>query len=412
MRLSLLLFMLATFNLAPAAVAADLHVDATGAGGAYTTIGAAMGAASPGDRLLVQPGHYPAFQFWVAVDVIGLGNRPSDVRIDRVDFHVSVPVSGYDTCLSNVHVGSTAASDDLAIVGNELPPGTFHIDGVIVDGGVYLASGASGFYLLITNSIIRSEPGEGFLDSATFLAGSGMFAEIRNSTIEAPGAGTLDPADSGLTLSGGCSVRLVRATIRGGDGSAAAGFPDGADGIWQTFTPGLISLRLDGGSTIRGGAGEGSGAGGDGVDVTGAIRLGDATVEGGIGSPHGEAYARSLPESLPADLHLGLTPLLADAAGATSLGSGDTFTLSMNTPAQQTALVLSLDLDPPGAGLFLPLGFPPLTVIPGNSFQALVPAAPGGVPLPGIQLYAVGFTRVGGALLVSDTAAMRLDLLP
>ena len=57
--------------LASVASAAELHVDATGAGGAFTTIQAAMLVAQPGDRIIVAAGDYPAFHLSRGVSVIG-----------------------------------------------------------------------------------------------------------------------------------------------------------------------------------------------------------------------------------------------------------------------------------------------------------------------------------------------------
>ncbi len=397
---------------APTLSAADLVVDASG-GGDHLTVAAAMAQAQPNDRILVRPGQYPAYQHFVAVDVIGVGADPSQVTIDRVDYHVSIPVLDYDTLISNVTIGSASPADAIAISGNELPPGTLHLDGVVVDGGVYLGGGATGFSLLVTNSRIENQAGEGFFGAAVDVGGANNFVEVRNSRIVGADADPLHPASDALRLKAGTTLRLVNAEIVGGDGVAVAGLEDGGDAVVRGFSPGAVSIRIDGGSSIAGGAAAVGGAGGNGVDVAGSIDLGAASVTGGAGTPNGDAYADAGPTAMPVDLHLALTPVLEDASGAVGLTNGESFALSMTTPSATTAIVLSFDIDLPPPSIFLSVDLPASLWIPGNSVPLTIPHT---TPIvgEGLELYAQGFTldTSSGAVLLSDAASVRLDLTP
>lgn len=397
---------------APTLLAADLVVDA-GGGGDHTTIDAAMAAASPNDRLLVRPGQYPAYQHSVAVDVIGIGADPTQVKIDRVDYHVSIPVTGYDTSISNVTLGSASPADAIALSGNELPPGTLHLDGVIVEGGVFLGGGSTGFSLFVTNSRIEAAAGEGFLNATVDVGGEANFVEFRNSRIVGADAEAPYPAGAALRVARGTTLRLVNAELAGGAGDSTAGLPNGAAGVVRGFAPGSITMRLDGGSVIVGGAGDVGGAGGHGVDVSGSIDLGAAAVLGGAGAPAGSAYADAGPSPMAVDLHLALTPILKSAEGAVALQNGESLSLAMTTPASQTAIVLGFDIDVPPPSLFLSIDLAASLWIPGNTVDLTVPqTAP--IVAQGLQVYAQGFMldAGSGAVLLSDAASVRVDLTP
>lgn len=393
-----------TATLAAAAPAADLVVAENGAGGAFPTIGHAMAVAAPGDRILVHPGSYPSFQFAVAVDLVGLGTAPGQVRIDSIDYHVSIPTVGYDTLLSNVTVGGFGGAGSIAISGNELPPGTLHLDAVVVEGAIFLRGGATGFHLLVSNSYVAPAPGQGFSGEAVYCGGPNNLVEIRDSTIlGAAGSGGAAPL-AGIRLFAGTAARIVDTTVSGGDALLAT---PGASAIVQGGPPGTVELRLDGGSVISGGDGLG-GPGGAGVDVTGTIQVGQALVAGGAGFPAGNAYAGATPTPLPLPLHLDVVPALHDAI-TPYLASGSSLTLQMQTPAQASAIVLGFDLDVPPPGLFLPFDFAGSVWIPGNQVNLTIPAVPG-VPYAGLEVYAQGLTLHGGEILLSETAAVRIDL--
>lgn len=395
----------------PLATAADLMVDAAGHNGTYTTIAAAMAVAKPHDRILVEPGHYPPFQFFVGVDVIGLGSSPSHVVIDRVDYHVSTPNVGYDTLLSNVTVGSGNPTDAIAISGNELPPGTFHLDGTIVDGAVFLGGGATGFYALITNCRIQNAAGEGFSGEAFYAGGPNNYIEVRDSLIVGAAATMSAPPSAAMRIGTGSRVRLIHAELRGGDGLPGSAFPAGADAVIPGFAPGTYHLRIDGGSVIR--AGDGFAApGGDGVTLAGTIDVGAATVTGGAGTPPGLAYADAGPTPLPVDLHLTADPALANANGPVALVPGQQIGFAMNSPLASTVLVVAFDVNLPGSGLFLPLLTTSAFWIPGNSFAAQIPAI-ASLDYQGLEIYAQGLTLLpSGQLLFSDTASLRIDWAP
>lgn len=405
------LFALAALCAQPAD-AADLIVNAAGGDG-YQTIDAAMAVAQPNDRLLVMPGHYPAYQHTVAVDVIGVAADPSFVKIDRVDYHVSIPTIGYDTLISNVTIGSKDVADGTAISGNELPPGTLHLDGVVVDGAVFLGGGATGFSLLVTNSRIANEAGEGFLGAAFHVGGANNFVQFRNSKIVAADAAGPFAASHAMRISSGTTVWFADAVIQGGKGSAVAGSPNGATALVRGLVPGTVRLRLDGASVIAGGDGEAHGAGGHAIDVSGTIDLGAATVTGGSGSPAGAAYADAIAIPMAVDLHLGLLPVMKNAEGPIALHIGDSIGLSMNTPAASSAIAIGVDIDMPSQAYFLSLNLSTALFIPGNTVVLGIPSAP---PITGhgFEIYAQGFTRnpANGGVLLSDTASVRLDLIP
>lgn len=387
----------------------DWIVDSSGAGD-FKTIGAAIVVANPGDRLLVQPGHYPAFQFSVGVDVIGVGAAPADVRIDRVDYHVSIPAQHYDTLLSNVQLGSDHPADAIALSGNELGPGSLHLDGVVIDGAVFLGAG-EGFTLLVTNSAISNQPGEWFAGETMYLGGAGSFVEIRNSSVQAAAATVTRAPAAGVRLSAGTTARIVNTQITGGNGNEGS-HPDGAPAVTRGLFPGAVELRIDGNSWITGGSGP-IGEGGHGVDLDGLIEVGAASVQGGSGNPPGLDFAAAQPVPTPVDLHLDLQPVLANAQVPVYLSAGDTIRVHMTTPVERTFLVVSLELNPPAAALYLPLRltFPTIWVA-GNSFQAVIPPARF-QQIEGLEVYFQGLTRPAGQpLLVSDVASVRVDLLP
>jgi len=405
--------LLASAALARAARASDLVVDATGAAGAFANVNQAMAVAVPGDRILVMPGTYPAFQFERGVAVLGMGATADDVRIARVDFHVSIPNVGYDALLSNVTAGDGLPLDALAITGNELNPGSFVVDGVIVKGGVFLGGGANGFYALLSNSSVDTPPGHGFAGAAVYLGGKpGFSADIVNSRIDgwdaAPAQGV--GAGTALLLAGGMRARIAGSTIRGGDGAGA--LPAGADAIRSGGASAVVSLRMDGSTIVHGGDAAAGGAGGDGVDVFVTTELGEAHVSGGAGSPSGVPFPQAPPVPQPVGAHLGIDPPHADALGQTFLVSGDALTLAIDAPANLAAIAISFQLDMPSPGLFLCLHQPFGLLVFGNHIDALVPTIPG-LDLPGVMVFGQGFVRPaqGGPLLLTNVAAVRTDLI-
>ncbi|MCB9896735.1 MAG: hypothetical protein H6825_01900 [Planctomycetes bacterium] len=397
------------------ASAADLVV---GGGSPYATIDAAMASARPGDRILVMPGSYPAFQFNKGVHVHGMGNDPGDVVVARVDYHVSDPSIGYDSTLSNMTLqASTATPGYLAVTGNELPPGVLVLDGMIIKGGVFLGGGAAdGFSLLLANSRVEPSAGQGFLGSTMSVGGPKNTVEIVDSSIDGADADpdTGLPAYSALRLAGGTRARLSNARIHGGDGKlgGTGAFVSGADAVVDGTFPQPVTLRIDGDSTIVGGSAAGVGTAGDGVDVSGSIDLGDALVLGGAGTLPGTPFVDAQPVDLPVEPYLSVSPKMLDASGATFVQTDDLVTFSMETPAASTALVLGFALDQPTAKFFTLSPVPLLVFVPGNVASLLVPLSPFAADVPGVMLYAEGLTRdATGLMHVSQTATVRVDFL-
>ncbi len=133
-------------------------------------------------------------------------------------------------------------------------------------------------------------------------------------------------------------------------------------------------------------------------------------MDGGAGNPAGAAYADAQPVALPLDLHLTVTPTLANAQGKTFFASGETVGFSMTTGAASTAMVIAFDVDVPSPGLFLAIDPSPLIWVPGNAIQGTIPTFLPAVP--GIEVYVQGFTLDSGEVLLSETASARIDLGP
>lgn len=398
--------------IASPALAVDRIVDASGAGGAYTTIGAAMLASTPGDRILVMPGSYPTFQFSRGVHVIGMGTTPGAVQVQRIAYHPSTPQLGYDTLISNLTVGSAGSLDTLAIHGNELGPGVLTIDGVVLFGGLYLRGGQAGFYALISNSRIEPLPGYGFTGEAAWMGGPGNYIEIRNSRIRGWNSASSSWMTSGVALrvAGGTQLRINGSVIAGGDGEAAAGFEAGATAIASTGLGGA-NIRLDGGTIVSGGDGAG-GPGGHGTAITGSIVVGAAVVAGGTGSLAGLAYAGAQPASLNGDLNLDVTPNLAFAESGVSVTSGQTLTIDLGPVSGQPLLALTFAVKLPESGLFVPLPLETALFIQGSALSAGIPYLTG-TTVTGIMVYAQGavYDATSGLISLSNTAAIRVDLV-
>lgn len=400
-------------------LAGDLIVDAGGSSG-YATINAAMAAAAPGDRILVLPGSYPAFQFSKGVHVHGMGDSPADVVVARVDYHVSLPTVGYDTSLTNMTLQTAgAAAGHLAITGNELPPGVFVGDGLIVHGGVYLAGGGDdGFAFLLSNSSVETSAGQGFLGSAVHVGGPKNTVEIVNSTIRGwdsdPDIGL--PAGIGLRILGGTRARISNTRVHGGNGALGGSvvLESGAHAVVDGLWPQPVTLRVDGHSLITGGAGAGGGSGGHAVDVSGEVAVGVVSVWGGAGSPAGWAWADSLPATLPFDIHLAVTPHMADGSSPAFVETGDSVTFTLGTPAATSAILFAFDLGIPSASKFFTLSSTPVLVVSfGNTAGMIIPESPLMDAIPAVMLYAQGLARDGfGVLHLSQTTALRADLLP
>jgi hypothetical protein len=389
----------------------DRMVDATGAGGSHTTIASAMNASSPGDRILVAPGVYPAFDFIKGVSVIGLGADPSAVVIHKIYFHPNVPNQNYRAQLSNVKLDSPDPLDTLVLHGNELALGTFVVDSVIVDGGIFLRGGMAGFYLMISNSRIQPAPGHGFTGEACYLGGPGNSVDLTNTKVVGWNAdpSQLATAGVGVRLNGGTQARFTNSRIWGGDGVAATGYRAGATAV-ASGVVGAVNLTIDGNSQILGGDGVGA-AGGHGVAIqSGSILQGPAIVQGGTGTPTGAPYSPTQPVVLATPRVVSIEPSLAFAEGPITAEPGQTLGFTVSPGAGDPWLGISFALEVPGSGLFIPLVAEGAMIIPGNSFSVQVPTIPG-YTAAGLMVFVQGAVIDGsGGITLTNAASIRVAL--
>lgn len=364
---------LASCWLATPGRSADLVVDASGATSSLTTIDQAMATALPGDRILVLPGSYPAFLFNRGVEVVGLGASPDQVVVERVDFHVNHPTFGYDAGLSNLTICGTGPYDGTSVSGNELGAGTLVIHGVRLCGGIFLRGGGE-FYLLMIDSHVDAVSGGGFQNSGLDFGGG--IADLVDSKIQGPPAaeGPGAVAGVGIRVRSGAVVRISACEVDGGHGGGgAAGSTDGGDAIDRSPT-GTAQLRLSGGSVIRGGAGGPGGTGGAGVDLSGSILLGDASVAGGGGQTPGPAYAASQPTLLPYDPHLRLEPSHSFASGSPFASGGQVVAFVPDASLPVTTILYAPRIDPPSS--------PDLSPLPPSGSHELSSNGPMGLRAP------------------------------
>ena len=411
MRTILTLSLIATLCVPAICQGVDRYVDGTGAGGAYMTITGAMLASAPGDRILVLPGTYPAFQFSRGVHVIGLGTDPSQVVVARIAYHVSIPALNYDTLISNLTVSSNNPLDVLSIHGNELAPGTLTIDGCVLQNGVYLRGGEQGFYALINNTSVTPPTGHGFTGEACYLGGPGNYVEVRNTRIQAWDADQAlgVPAGVALRLAAGTTARVIGGEITGGDGAGSpAPFTSGGDAI-VSIIPGTVSLDLTGGVQVTGGAASGAAPGGHGTAIHGSVKIESAFVSGGAGVPAGLTHAVAQPSS-SSSVHLVMNPGFQYAQGGVSLSPGQSLSVVLGSGLGLGALGISLGVELPSGSNFVTLALSQMVVIPMSSWSATIPNVPG-LSIPGLMVYIQGVTLdpVSGSVNISDTAAVRID---
>lgn len=391
------------------AFATDWVVDATGAGSSFTTLNQAMVAASPGDRILVHPGSYPAFQMFKGVTVVGLGPTPNDVKIARCDYHPLQPLVNYDSALMNLALGSPAEEDAIALTGNELAIGTLTLDTVVVDGAVFLRGGSTGFYLQMSNCSVVAQPGEGFSGEAMWYGGPGNRLDVHDSSIvgwNCPESTPALGAGVGLRLAAGTTARLTDAAVVGGSG--VAGNVAGATALVGSNG----ALWLLGSTTVSGGNGSTIAAGGAGVAYSGALRSGAATVVvGGSGGSTGPAFANVGPVPLPVDPSIAVTPDRDAVAGPFAVASGESIGFATNTAPGSTLLLIGFGVDcpSPSAATFLPLAPAGMILVGGNALFASVPPSPVG-PLFGIEVFAQAATASPEGVLLSGVVSTRLNL--
>ncbi|MCA9001799.1 MAG: hypothetical protein KDB61_07745, partial [Planctomycetes bacterium] len=324
----------AALGLTAVASADDLVVDASGALSNWTTIGQAMALAQPGDSILVMPGQYPAFAFTKGVEVRGMGANPSDVSVDRVDYHVSIPNIDARTVLRNLRLCGDGAINDLAISGNELPRGSMWIDRVETCAGVYL-HGAGEFYAFFSECTITPDAGRGILGAAMDLGN--CEADFWRCNVVGWDASQLVPAADALHLSFDARIRVAASRFEGGDGHEGSGVGMAGDAV--TTLPGYAAdVTLIGDSRFVGGHGVGA-PGGDCVAVEGMIELGHVVLQPGSGTAPGVEFPLS--PSVP----LGYDPALDVPEGRAHVKTrvGPAWTPNLNSPQLGAPLILCWD---------------------------------------------------------------------
>jgi hypothetical protein len=284
--------------LIPAASAATLTVDATGAGGAYTTIGAAIAAASSGDTLSIRAGTYTGPVDTDGKDLVLQGASASTVFIEgapdealNIDQGETVTVRALTLRGSGQGAevrGATATFDDVTISGNS---------GIVAGGGIGVFAGADVTLTDCTiesNTVTGSYNGGGlYVDSSTLRMdgvlidgntanqGGGVYVfggdvEATDTTISGNTAAT---HGGGIRIRSGASLLATRLVVQGNEAAGRGGGVSGvsADTSWtasevrdNTAGTGGGGLHLDG-ALVSGSAfdGEISGntAGGAGAGV-------------------------------------------------------------------------------------------------------------------------------------------------
>lgn len=334
MKLAHLAVLGVTWTLAPLATA-DLIVVDPGGGGQFTTLAAAVQAASDGDVLRVKAGTYAGFDVF---------NKGLTISSEGPNF---VVVAG------GTRVVGLAAHKTVVLNG-------IHFRGTT------------------TPLTAAATPGLSVLSSLGAVRIQDCIIEGANLPIATFCGDALEPWP-GLIAEGSPQISLVDSLIRGGRGHTYPGYPSPLDCYWLTAGnggPGLRSIHssvvLHGCEIFGGlsGAGSYSGAGGAGVEAsgTGSLTIIDSTVKGGNGQPNNDLLA-----------------LGVDGVGATAMAclvpwyeSGSTFASGWGGGGQQ----------PPIAG-FAPTVWParvrtletPPLVTPGYLVYVSVLGAPGDVAL-------------------------------
>ncbi|HEX5052239.1 MAG TPA: hypothetical protein VFZ65_10735 [Planctomycetota bacterium] len=267
--------------------ATDLLVDPTGAPGTFATIQAALVAAQPGDRILVQPGVYPSFSVTKSITILGMGSSVDAVVVAGIHLGLGFPNQHYHVSISRLRVAPGPLAP-LAVSGQELGVGQIEFESVQIDGGFRLLSGEPGFVLSLANCSVVGTVGQGF-DGATCHVASpapSTFSITRCQFQGAPGdLFVAQPPLAGLLLDRGVTAQIAQCVIRGGNGGLAQAGAPGLD-VRQAQVRSLGTM-----STIRGGDGGAGACGGPGVLTTSTVFYGSATVTGGPGSPNGPVAA-------------------------------------------------------------------------------------------------------------------------
>lgn len=260
------------------AAQATLTVDATGTGGAFTTVQAAITAASPGDRISVLgTGPYPSFVVDRGVDIQGAGGtRVPSIEVTAVPVGQSARVAGFALDMpSNAsifvhHCPGSVLLQNLTITGSIQPmavptnPGLHVLAADCVftrDCTFFGRSGPAG------SAAVLLDAGRLTITGGVAVGGATI------NTAPVPNAGM-----PGIVVQNGGILQLVSADTLGGTWSSLpANSCDGGDGV--LVNQGTVYAIDDCG--LRGRIGVGTGT--SGAAVRGAVRYtSDCLVSGAI----------------------------------------------------------------------------------------------------------------------------------
>lgn len=253
---------------APLAAQATLTVDATGSGGAFTTVQAAISVASPGDRIVVLGGGpYPGFVVDRAIEVAGAGGtRVTSIEVTSVPAGQTVRVAGFaveQTTNGTVFVHHC--------------PGTVLLQNLTTSGSIQplVVPGAPGLHVLAADHVVvnnclffgRSGP----VGAPAVLLDDGQMVMVGGLAI---GGTTIRPAplpnagQPAVLVQNGGLLQMVSSDALGGTWSTVpANSCDGGDGI--VVLQGAAYALDD--SSLRGRVGVGSGT--SGAAIRGPVRF-------------------------------------------------------------------------------------------------------------------------------------------
>jgi hypothetical protein len=274
-----------------AASQATLTVDATGTGGAFTTVQAAISAASPGDRIRVLgTGPYPSFLVDRAVDIQGAGGtRVPGIEVTAVPAGQSARIAGFALDLpsnASIFVHHCPGS---VLLQNLTISGTIQPLAVVTNPGLHVLA-ADCVFTRDCTFFGRSGP----TGSPAVLLDAGRLTITGGVAI---GGATINQAPvpnvglPGVVVQNGGQLHMVSADSLGGIWSSLpANSCDGGDGI--RVIQGLVYAIDDCG--LRGRIGIGLGT--SGAAVRGSVRYtSDCVIQGAVvGGTQIEARPRLL----------------------------------------------------------------------------------------------------------------------
>ncbi|MCA8953368.1 MAG: hypothetical protein KDE27_27900, partial [Planctomycetes bacterium] len=356
------------------------------------------------DRILIQPGSYPAFSITKSVTILGLGTTVDAVVVGGIHLGLGLTNQHYRVAVSRLRI-EPGAHAPLAVSGQELGVGQIEFESVEIAGGFRLLAGEAGFVLSLANCSIAGAVGQGF-DGATCAIAApapSTFALTRCRFEGAPGDFfAAQPPLAGLLLDRGVTVQIAQCEIRGGDGGIAQA---GAAGLWVRNAQ---VRSLGSASNVRGGDGGPGASGGPGVRTTSTVFYGNATIAGGL--PNGPIAAGSgtvLPST-------GIDPELEVLVhqvptGPVVVNPGTQFGWQLDAHGAPALVVLSMTIGDPQPAPFERLLIDPATgTLAGTTFQMTLPAFGGFVGLP-LFGQGVSIDPAHNAVLATAPFALRLD---